>query len=246
MAVQLQLEFNVGRTLRRCHACGRMFMPRATYSVALRFCSWKCLDNGTGKPSRCTYCGKDFKYRSGGGSGKFCSLKCHFSSRNKPTPKPCEHCRVPFVKRDAATTKQKRFCSPKCAAVHRSEMNRSVRFFSRIADRRQDWPEVAASVRRAADGRCEVDGCTCQLKQRPSVDHIVPYRYLLKLLESDPSVKPNDVANLFALCRSHHTRKTAMEVHMFRGDTARFVEAVSKYIPRERVIGALRLYGLVS
>jgi len=63
------------------------------------------------------------------------------------------------------------------------------------------WIELRNRVRREAGGRCQVQGCG-RAERRMFVDHIV---------ELKDGGAPLDRSNVWLLCASHHTAKTASE-----------------------------------
>jgi len=63
------------------------------------------------------------------------------------------------------------------------------------------WIELRNRVRREAGGRCQVQGCG-RAERRMYVDHIV---------ELKDGGAPLDRSNVWLLCASHHTAKTASE-----------------------------------
>src|SRR4030088_1681943 len=63
------------------------------------------------------------------------------------------------------------------------------------------WIALRDRVRREAGGRCQVAGC-CRAERRMFVDHIV---------ELKDGGAPLERSNLWLLCGSHHTLKTASE-----------------------------------
>jgi len=194
----------------------------------------------------CQRCGKEFQTRANGPI-KWCGWACYNADRSKPVPKPCIQCGKLFTKRDRATTKRERYCGRKCMWAWRREHVKElkIRFYERKQDRGRDWLQASALARELCEHKCQAPGCDLVRNERLNVDHIVPYRMLLWLMEESPNLKPNDQRNLIPLCRVHHLRKTGAENKLFRGNVTGFIADASRFIPRERLIEALQLYGLI-
>ena len=64
-----------------------------------------------------------------------------------------------------------------------------------------EWIALRDRVRREANGRCQAQGCG-RTERRMYVDHIV---------ELKDGGAPLDRSNVWLLCASHHTAKTASE-----------------------------------
>lgn len=196
--------------------------------------------------STCQRCGAEFQIQTKGPL-KWCSWKCYNAQRPKPIPKPCIQCGKLFSKRDRAVTRKERYCSRTCMwiwrRIHAKELK--IRFYDRKQDRGRDWPEASQLCRETHEHKCQAPGCDLVRDERLNVDHIVPYRILLWVMETDPRIKPNDQRNLIPLCRVHHLRKAGAENKLFRGNVTGFISDASRFIPRERLIEALQLYGLL-
>ena len=65
--------------------------------------------------------------------------------------------------------------------------------------------------------------------------------------QNGEAVDPNDLVNLISLCRSCHQKKTgAIEYLLFSGNVAAFIEAMTGFIPKDRLDAVLALYGLTA
>lgn len=224
-----------------CAACGSEAIVGATTPsyAKKRYCSRRCWNIHAGAIAVCEECGREFKNRAGQ-RAKRCSWKCYNKSRAIPTKK-CIQCGNDFSRPASFHLRKAKYCSRDCMVRWRKEHPKelSIRFYERKQDRGSDWPEASAEARRLAQNKCGTSGCDIQLNQRASVDHIIPYRLLLKLRETDKAINPNAQVNLIPLCRTHHGRKTGAETRLFRGDVIGFISSASVIIPRDRVLAAL-------
>ncbi len=232
-----------------CAHCGIETSYKSTRTPAYkkkRYCSRRCWNLSTGILSTCKQCGAEFKGRPGS-RYKWCSWKCYNVHRGAPVLKPCIQCGKLFTKRDRATTKKHRYCSRTCMwawrRAHAKELK--IRFYDRKQDRGRDWPQASNLCRELHEHQCQAPGCDLVRDERLNVDHIIPYRLLLRLMETDPHLKANDQRNLIPLCRVHHLRKSGAENKLFRGNVVGFIAEASRLIPKERILAALRLYGLI-
>ena len=194
----------------------------------------------------CQRCGKEFQSRANGPI-KWCGWTCYNADRSKPIPKPCIQCGKLFTKRDRATTRRERYCGRKCMWTWRREHAKElkIRFYERKQDRGRDWPQASRKARELGGHKCQAPGCDFIRDEQLNVDHIIPYRLLLWLRETTPDLNPNDQRNLIPLCRVHHLRKAGAENKLFKGNVTGLISEASRLIPRERILGAIQLYGLI-
>lgn len=200
-------------------------------------------------PRRCVICPKCFcTFRQREFAQKWCSWKCYTAAKRIDAEKSCEQCGKVFTASTRWHLKRRRFCGRHCMWAwrreHASELK--IRFGQRKQDRGRDWPQASQLARESHEHKCQAPGCDVPLNERASVDHIIPYRLLLKLKADDPGLNPNDQRNLIPLCRPHHVRKNEAENRLFRGDVVGFISSAGRFIPKERIESALALYRLTN
>jgi len=101
----------------------------------------------------CTNCSTPFKYNSNDRLGKFCSQKCHFSSKQEKAS--CPYCHKEFIKRKKENRKS---CSSECFLIGKGMRSKSPQvkdFFVRLRNEKGGQSSIVESfflkVRRAID-----------------------------------------------------------------------------------------------
>lgn len=230
-----------GRTIRTCRHCGGTFEN----INPIHFCSLKCrtMFQSERRTETCKSCGKKFEKARPAASKKYCSHRC-WALANAPSYRTfdCEGCGKEVTVR-VVQTRPRRFCSAKCATSSRRGDASPLWRGNRRHTRGTNWPNQSALARERDGGRC----CACGVvpTEKPSVDHIVPFRLAFRY-GSEDGTDPNDLRNLISLCRSCHAQKTNIESRLLRGDVIGFRQAVARIMPLERVDVALALYRLGS
>lgn len=234
-------ESKVGiQRLRTCRHCLARFTKQPNHGGS--FCSRRCIFLNRGTLKTCRTCDKEFNTGNAHGT-RYCSWKCYQASRPRSEPKPCGHCRKPFVKRDSATTIRTKFCSRECQRLGSSGEKSALWRGNRKAYRGITWPERSAAARERDGKVCQAIGCGKTQQQALSVDHIVPYRLVMVWQKERRDFDPNDLLNLASHCRACHTKKTHIENRLLRGDVVGFLSEMNRFIGADRVKTALDLYG---
>lgn len=206
------------------------------------FCSNRCRIDHSRKDVTCSECSKTFTTKKSSGR-KFCSFKCAaIVSRENIPDQSCKNCGKIF--RPFTKAREMLFCCHACAHSFNRGKNNALYRGNRLHDRGPDWQEKARETRLRDNNICQ--GCRRRPNQRASVDHIVPYRLARDICKVLVMFNPNDLINLICLCRSCHSKKTAAEMKLLRGNIVGFISAAKVIIPLERILKALCLYGLYT
>lgn len=168
----------------------------------------------------CALCNKSFiPYASAlrRSAGKYCSKACYnafLSLRPAFVAVQCAKCGTTFRRTQAAVKRNQRsFCSSKCSTQFYSGEQAPMYRGGNKHRRGPGW-HTNRRLCRERDRVCRSCGKTPeQNKQALSVDHLIPWRLFADELMA------NDLANLVALCRVCHAKKTARaEQAYMRGD----------------------------
>jgi hypothetical protein len=137
----------LGPDLRSCQHCGRQYerarrsdlRPGRGQHTGRRFCSRRCAATHT-HPARpmtvrtCERCGILYPciYRR---VTRFCSRNCANRRRGETRPRSCERCGRVFTRKSGQTpaNDRYRFCTRKCAAIHRFHASRPAELDEPIA-----------------------------------------------------------------------------------------------------------------
>ncbi len=194
----------------------------------------------TGQQQVCR-CGKTF-YAAPSLQRKYCSKRCAvLYSHTRKWPRDgdyflfiCARCGTEFRIHYLLASRQRKFCSKKCA-WRRGSLNPLWRG-DRHQERGVNWPEMSAAARDRDRHRCQVCGKEEAKGQKLDVDHIIPYRLVLR----------NDLVNLLSICKAPcHARKTTTAERAFlRGDFLGFRGELNKqHWPMDRVEAAVSWWG---
>ena len=224
---------------RTCKQCGATFQ-----SIRGQFCTPRCWYAFTKEHSeratrKCAVCGGPTRKNK---LIKTCSLDCFRKLRASTAI--CQQCGCEF-RRNNFDLKQfeKRFCSVTCrnrGITKRGPENPLWRG-NRDSDRGVTWPTASKAARERDVHTCQAPGCAAPADTSAiPVDHIIPFVLGKQIAARDPLYNPNHQRNLICLCRSHHSRKTAIERRLLRGDIIGFVAEAKVVIPLEKLIDAMR------
>lgn len=166
----------------------------------------------TGQTLTCPQCTKQF-YVPGSVirlGRRFCSHKCW--AKDHYISKRCRFCREFFRQRKG--DRERKFCSLPCRTkAKRGPLSPLFRGATASSFRGTDWPEKRDEARRRDEDVCQVCGADHSTGERPTVDHIVPFRI----------GGSNEAVNLLTVCRAPcHAAKTAAEIKLINGDRLGF------------------------
>jgi hypothetical protein len=138
----------------------------------------------------------------------------------------CRECGVVFeaMARSYGLMKKKsrepKFCSTQCMYKGRLGPKHASYRGGSLRSRGTGWGDLSAKIRKR-------DGMTCRRcgsdEKRLVVDHIVPYRLMLKW-----GLEANHEHNLLTLCRSCHGFKVPAENALFKGDVVGFAAEMKR------------------
>lgn len=180
----------------------------------------------------CFQCHKPFYVPLSLSSRRFCSRRCHSASRY--VLRPCRYCRQSFSQR--RSERPKRYCSASCRKLGTTGQCNPLWRGNRRHWRGVDWPQASQEARSRDVNTCQVCGRVHDPKEElPSVDHIIPFRM----------GGTNALVNLLTVCRAPcHTRKTALEIKLLRGDRIGFDQGLRQQgWPMDKVQAAFTLWG---
>jgi 5-methylcytosine-specific restriction endonuclease McrA len=224
---------------RECVVCERSFLVgrwNGANRCCSRECGWKLERRRI--TIKCQYCGKESEFPRCFKRRLYCSRKCLWAANPiEWVTIKCHHCGNEFRKKKSQAGRAKRqFCSRLCNyRGNRGEQHFSWRGNSRRS-RGIDWPEQSAECRKRDGFKCQVCGKPQAKGQRLDVDHIVPFRSVLR----------NDLVNLISVCKAPcHVRKTTTAERRFlRGDYLGFKRLLNQQgWPMERVEAAIKWWG---
>lgn len=216
-----------------CEVCTKQF---TTNNRRQQYCSFGCRRKaGEARRERlwtpitriCRRCGTSFQAMKPWAVR--CSRACKEAEQNakrrkggkQPAPVvtfSCKHCGTEVKKLQRWFTRKKpQFCSSACWYGYQKDGNSPLDRGIRYTTRGRDWPKIVEVIRSRDENRCVI--CGRVEKRKPHVDHIVPYRLMLRWSELDP----NDSVNLASLCSSCHGRKTPCERLLLDGDVVGYL-----------------------
>lgn len=215
------------RTGPPCIRCGTPTRP--WHCRKIRFCSCQCFyaHKRENRPKRtCTICGREYvSYWKG---IRTCSQKCGGVLRRKRRTFICRQCGKSFWKPISAGHRQ--YCSIHCAGIGARRLGVTPDW------RGSDWKKQKAQARKRDDDACQYLNCGVRSRRGKAVhvDHIIPYR----LHHS------NDLVNLMCLCANHHSAKTGVEYHLFKGNRVAFESRMNQLgCPMDRLAEAMVWWG---
>lgn len=201
-----------------CPICGK---DRVTYKkTCSAACGYQFRKLRARKPKRCRQCkGEFWPQRQAYGFTSFCDRRCviayRAAHRTQFLQAECRRCGATF-KRTAGALKRvvNRFCSTECSRAFNRGENSPLYRGEHDPNRGGHWRRLAEAIRKRDGHKCQRCNKTqAENKQKLSVDHIIPWRAF------DDKVEANHPSNLTSLCRSCHTKKTAIaERQWLRGD----------------------------
>lgn len=229
--------------LRQCAVCQKPFEVhrrlRWGNTTCSRECGWKHESRRIEKS--CPECAVVF-YVPRSRIQKHCSRACFLRAHPKQGTYTCDQCGKQFSRTNGQARrrgKQERFCSRECLHTkHRGENHPSWRGNSR-RHRGPDWKERSAAARDRDGHRCQVCGNPEKKGAKMDVDHIVPFRSVLR----------NDLINLLSVCKApcHVLKTTTAERAFLRGDYLGFLQMMNAMgWPMERVNTAVRWWGALG
>lgn len=212
------------KELGQCIICGKDRTSATAKNTCSAQCSYEARKRKTRRPKKCGFCGEEF-WPDTGNIRKYCSSACYqavHSQRLALITVVCENCKTEFQRTKAAVDRQDHsFCSRKCSNEwHRGDNHKWYRGGS-DPNRGSEWRKISEAIRRRDSFTCQwCNTPESELGEKLSVDHIIPWR------EFDDKAEANDYKNLVSLCRSCHSKKTALEKRYLNGDRL----ALERYI----------------
>lgn len=208
--------------MRSCKKCGKTITSRYKQ---VRYCSPACWYSTNREHKQhtlkfrkrkatqreCLVCGKQFWKYPSAGSRKFCSASCSAKYARRQVEVCCSFCGRKFTRGAALVKRVKNvFCDTQCCRLFKVGKNSSQwRGGQDRHYRGPDWPKQSRLARKQDGYVCKVCGVPQAKGEKLSVDHIVPYRLVLR----------NDLINLISTCRKCHNLKTqTAEADLLRGD----------------------------
>ncbi len=199
--------------------------PRRVYErscLASKTCSARCgyqLRKAASPERVCLRCGKSYRpYPSALARGsRYCSRDCYIAAvgvRPAMVERTCPQCGAVFKRTQAAIRRVRNaYCGSECrTAASVGEGSTSWRGGT-DAYRGRNWDKISEQIRERDGRRCRRCGVhESALKQRLSVDHVIPWRTFTD------EAAANDPKNLVSLCRPCHSRKGRAERLWLQGD----------------------------
>lgn len=218
------------RPPRACSVCGKQFnADDRPNRQPQRFCSKRCAQLPLG-PRKCRHCKAEFQPRRT--AQPYCSVRCHREATQAVyVTVTCAHCAREFRKRGSNRRQRFHFCNKVCQHKFTRGENSHQWRGGHDANRGPNWIRLAAKIRDRDGHVCQRCGTTeAENGQKLDVDHIIPWRELIK----HGVEVANDPENLVSLCRSCHRWKsmTVEKAWLERGDCL----AMSEYQRRVKLL----------
>jgi len=243
-----------------CAECGEEFQQNRADHKHCPKC--RSIDRRWGKLRRkpqtatCPACEQTFQKQNP--REVYCSQKCYDAARaRRRYPLPfkraervskgnCENCGKEIIRptrRCRNKSKAPRFCSTQCHyAFARGEKNPSFREGRYRETGHGAWRKKANEIRARDKHQCVACGENVKEKNKrsPSVDHIIPYRLMIKWkMDADAD------CNLASLCNDCHGKKVGPESKLFHGDVIGFGLGLRKIgYPDGMIVAAFKNAGL--